>query len=85
MALIVTAVGLAELVQGISLTLVPHPVFATGTLLVFAGFLLLNLIVMLEVADRLSLKNDLEIAREIQLAMLPRAGVPSAAASKRSA
>ena len=71
-ALIVTAVGLAELVQGISVTLVPHTVFATGTLLVFAGFLLLNLIVMLEVADRLSLKNDLEIAREIQLAMLPR-------------
>jgi phosphoserine phosphatase RsbU/P len=28
--------------------------------------------VMLEVADRLSLKNDLEIAREIQQAMLPR-------------
>ena len=71
-ALIVTAFGLAELVQGISLTFVPHPVFASGTVWVFAGFLLLNLIVMLEVADRLSLKNDLEIAREIQLAMLPR-------------
>ena len=28
---------------------------------------------LLEVADRLSLKNDLEIAREIQQAMLPRA------------
>jgi serine phosphatase RsbU (regulator of sigma subunit) len=27
---------------------------------------------LLEVADRLSLKNDLEIARDIQLAMLPR-------------
>ena len=71
-ALIVTIVGLAQLVQGLSLTFVPHPVFASGTLWVFAGFLLLNLIVMLEVADRLSLKNDLEIAREIQLAMLPR-------------
>jgi serine phosphatase RsbU (regulator of sigma subunit) len=41
----------------------------TGTLL-FA-FLLMNLLVLLEVADRLSLKNDLEIAREIQQAMLP--------------
>ena len=31
----------------------------------------MNLLVLLEVSDRLSLKHDLEIAREIQLAMLP--------------
>jgi phosphoserine phosphatase RsbU/P len=37
----------------------------------------MNLLVLLEVADRLSLKNDLEIAREIQQAMLP-AGLYSA-------
>jgi serine phosphatase RsbU (regulator of sigma subunit) len=42
----------------------------TGSLVL--GFVLLNLLVLLEVADRLSLKNDLEIAREIQQAMLPR-------------
>ena len=35
------------------------------------GFLLMNLLVLLEVADRLSLKRDLEVAREIQQAMLP--------------
>jgi phosphoserine phosphatase RsbU/P len=35
------------------------------------ALLLVHLIVLLEVADRLSLKNDLEIAREIQKAMLP--------------
>ena len=35
------------------------------------AFALVNLLVLLEVADRLSLKNDLEIAREIQKAMLP--------------
>lgn len=46
-----------------------------GTLLLAFG--LLNLLVLLEVADRLSLKNDLEIAREIQQAMLP-SGVYSA-------
>ncbi|HEY2908178.1 MAG TPA: PP2C family protein-serine/threonine phosphatase [Vicinamibacterales bacterium] len=40
-----------------------------GTLLL--AFALMNLLVLLEVADRLSLKNDLEIAREIQQAMLP--------------
>jgi phosphoserine phosphatase RsbU/P len=46
-----------------------------GTLLLAFG--LMNLLVLLEVADRLSLKNDLEIAREIQQAMLP-SGVYSA-------
>jgi serine phosphatase RsbU (regulator of sigma subunit) len=41
------------------------------TLWLLGGFLLLNLLVLLEVADRLSLKRDLEVAREIQRAMLP--------------
>jgi serine phosphatase RsbU (regulator of sigma subunit) len=48
-------------------------VFARGTFWLVTAFALINLIVLLEVADRLSLKNDLEIAREIQQAMLPRA------------
>jgi len=42
-----------------------------GLLSVVFAFALVNLLVLLEVADRLSLKNDLEIAREIQKAMLP--------------
>ena len=46
-----------------------------GSLIIAFG--LMNLLVLLEVADRLSLKNDLEIAREIQQAMLP-SGVYSA-------
>lgn len=71
-ALVATIVGLVELMQGVRLLIVPHPVFANGTLALLAGFILMNLLVMLEVADRLSLKNDLEIAREIQQAMLPR-------------
>jgi sigma-B regulation protein RsbU (phosphoserine phosphatase) len=50
----------------------PLPAFAHGTFWVLLGFLLTNLLVLLEVADRLSLKNDLDIAREIQQAMLPR-------------
>lgn len=49
----------------------PGPVFAEGTLPLLVGFLLMNLLVLLEVADRLSLKRDLEVAREIQQAMLP--------------
>jgi len=50
---------------------VPAPIFANGTLWLLSGFLLMNLLVLLEVADRLSLKRDLEVAREIQNAMLP--------------
>jgi serine phosphatase RsbU (regulator of sigma subunit) len=71
-ALVATMIGLAELIRDVRMLLIPHPVFATGTLWLLAGFLLVNLLVVLEVADRLSLKNDLEIAREIQQAMLPR-------------
>ena len=47
------------------------PGFPDGTASLVVGFVLLNLLVLLEVADRLSLKNDLEIARDIQQAMLP--------------
>jgi len=50
---------------------VPAPLFANGTMALLSGFLLMNLLVLLEVADRLSLKRDLEVAREIQNAMLP--------------
>ncbi len=46
-------------------------VFPDGLMSLVIAFVLVNLIVLLEVADRLSLKNDLEIAREIQKAMLP--------------
>ena len=47
------------------------PVWADGTLALLVSLLLVNLLVLLEVADRLSLKGELEVAREIQLAMLP--------------
>jgi len=51
----------------------PLPQWADGTFSLLVGFLLVNLLVLLEVADRLTLKNDLEIARDIQHAMLPQA------------
>ena len=72
LALVSTLIGLFELFQQVQLLLIPHPVFARGTLWLLAGFLLLNLLVRLEVAARFTLKNDLEVARDIQLAMLPR-------------
>ena len=62
-ALLATLVGLLELFERVSFAIFPYPQFAAGTLWLFAGFLLLNLLVLLEVADRLSLKNDLEVAR----------------------
>jgi phosphoserine phosphatase RsbU/P len=72
MSLVCILVGLVELFREVHLLFVPHPVFAAGTLWLLAGFILVNLLVFLEVADRLTLKNDLEIARGIQQAMLPR-------------
>jgi sigma-B regulation protein RsbU (phosphoserine phosphatase) len=71
-SLMTTLIGLMELYREMHFLLVPHPAFAPGTMWLLIGFLLLNLLVLLEVADRLSLKNDLEIARQIQQAMLPR-------------
>ena len=47
------------------------PTWADGTFALILSLLLLNFLVLLEVADRLSLKGELEVAREIQLAMLP--------------
>jgi len=83
-ALLFALIGLANLFRGIGIiTLgpalpfgfdigVPGPVFSHGTWWLLIAFALMNLLVLLEVADRLSLKNDLEIARDIQQAMLPR-------------
>ncbi len=51
----------------------PLPQWVDGTLWLVTGFVALNLLILMEVADRLSLKGDLEIARDIQLAMLPGA------------
>ncbi|HEU4937724.1 MAG TPA: PP2C family protein-serine/threonine phosphatase, partial [Vicinamibacterales bacterium] len=48
------------------------PVWVDGTLALLISLFLVNLLMLLEVADRLSLKGELEIAREIQLAMLPK-------------
>ena len=62
-SLFFAAMGLLNLLQGVR--------FPQGTGSLIIAFLLMNLLVLLEVADRLSLKNDLEIAREIQQAMLP--------------
>lgn len=81
-SLVIALVGLLRLFQGFSPIEVPLglpfvrvmmllPVWTDGTFALIAAFLLLNLLVLLEVADRLSLKGELEVAREIQLAMLP--------------
>ncbi len=81
-SLVLAFIGLINLFRGIGIirfaTLpfgmdmgVPGPLFRQGTYSLFFAFLLMNLLVLLEVADRLSLKNDLEIARQIQQAMLP--------------
>jgi len=83
MALVFAFIGLVNLFRGIGIVQImtlpfgvgvglPGPLFTQGTWSLFIAFALMNLLVLLEVADRLSLKNDLEIAREIQQAMLPK-------------
>jgi sigma-B regulation protein RsbU (phosphoserine phosphatase) len=62
-SLVLAVIGTLNLLQSVG----PQ----RGTLVLLIAFFLINLLVLLEVADRLSLKNDLEIARQIQQAMLP--------------
>jgi len=82
-ALVLALVGALQQFHGIAIVQVPIIPFgpqlslpglawAEGTIWLLAGFLAMNLLVMLEVADRLTLKRDLEIARDIQRAMLPQ-------------
>jgi serine phosphatase RsbU (regulator of sigma subunit) len=82
LALLLAVIGLFNLFRGIGIVEitrlpfvggvgVPGPLFYEGTWSLLFAFALMNLLALLEVADRLSLKNDLEIAREIQQAMLP--------------
>jgi serine phosphatase RsbU (regulator of sigma subunit) len=81
-ALLLAVIGLFNLFRGVGIIEIlrvpfvggvgiPGPLFRQGTWSLFFAFALMNLLVLLEVADRLSLKNDLEIARDIQQAMLP--------------
>jgi serine phosphatase RsbU (regulator of sigma subunit) len=82
-ALLIALLGIFELFRGFAFVDVPFgtpfiqvavllPVWADGTLALLISLFIVNLLVLLEVADRLSLKGELEVAREIQLALLPR-------------
>lgn len=74
-------VGMLELFDGFGTARMPlgpvfsvvmvRPTWVDGTMWLFWSLVATNLLVLLEVADRLSLKDDLEVAREIQTAMLP--------------
>ncbi len=48
-----------------------EPLWNTGTFKLLVAFGLIHLILLLEVADRLTLKHELNVARDIQRAMLP--------------
>jgi sigma-B regulation protein RsbU (phosphoserine phosphatase) len=81
-ALIIGVLGLIRLFTGFEPVAVPlgvpflqisvvMPVWESGTFELVISLVLVNLLVLLEVAERLSLKGELEVAREIQLALLP--------------
>jgi len=80
LSVFLTLIGLMELFRGVYSTrvmlfpftfsvLLPH--WEPGATKLLLGFLGLQMLMLMEIADRLSLKGDLEIARDIQLAMLP--------------
>jgi sigma-B regulation protein RsbU (phosphoserine phosphatase) len=82
-ALAIAVLGIIKLFQGFAPVSMPlgtpffriallFPVWADGTFALIISLVLVNLLVLLEVAERLSLKGELEVAREIQLALLPR-------------
>jgi serine phosphatase RsbU (regulator of sigma subunit) len=82
-ALVIGLLGILRLFRGLAAVPIPFgmpffhvsvplPVWEEGTTALMISFVLVNLLVLLEVAERLSLKGELEIAREIQLALLPR-------------
>jgi len=82
-ALAIAILGLLQLYRGFALVdiplglpfmhvSIPLPVWADGTFTLILSLILVNLLVLLEVSERLSLKGELEVAREIQLALLPR-------------
>jgi serine phosphatase RsbU (regulator of sigma subunit) len=79
-AVVASLLGLLQLFRGVGTERVllfpftvhiPLPQWEPGAMWLFLGFAAVNLLILMEVADRLSLKGDLEIARDIQLAMLP--------------
>jgi serine phosphatase RsbU (regulator of sigma subunit) len=81
-SLVVALLGIIRLFRGFAAVDIPFgvpffqvavlaPIWADGTFALIVSLVLVNLLVLLEVADRLSLKGELEVAREIQLAMLP--------------
>ena len=82
-ALAIALIGIIKLFRGFATVDLPLgtpfiqvpvmlPAWADGTFALLVSLFLVNLLVLLEVADRLSLKGELEVAREIQLALLPR-------------
>ena len=85
-SVLLTIVGLMELFRGVFSTplllfpfhiRLPLPRWEPGSVKLLLGFIGLQMLMLMEIADRLSLKGELEIARDIQLAMLPSGTVES--------
>ena len=82
-ALAAAVIGLLMMLDGVHVVWIPidpivlrfplpAPEWPAGTAWLFFSIAGLTFLIVLEVFERLSLKNDLEIARDIQQAMLPR-------------
>jgi phosphoserine phosphatase RsbU/P len=71
---IILLVGVFLLISPISLKIFITSL-STGSVHVIGGFVILGLL-LLEVADRVTLKRDLQIAREIQMWLIPQTAPP---------
>jgi sigma-B regulation protein RsbU (phosphoserine phosphatase) len=62
-----------RLFYSIALILFFYGIFVGFTNLIFLSFVVLNILLALEVADKMMAKDELEVAREIQMSLMPRA------------
>jgi len=61
-----------RLFYSVSLLLFFYGLFAGLTNWIFLSFLILNILLALEVADKIMAKDELEVARDIQMGLMPR-------------
>ena len=76
MAFLLKLTAARRLFYSIALILFFYGMFVGFTNLIFLSFVVLNILLALEVADKIMAKDELEVAREIQMSLMPRTAPP---------
>jgi sigma-B regulation protein RsbU (phosphoserine phosphatase) len=71
MAFLLKLTAARRLFYSVALFLFFYGLFASFYQWTFLGFIILNILLALEVADKLIAKDELEVAREIQMSLMP--------------